>query len=156
MHPANDLLPSFYFALDIGGEPADSAFQEASGFDKEMDVEEVSSGGENRFRYRLPKGLKSSNLVLKRGVTLSSSPLAKWCHDTLESSMGELIKPKDVRLTLFKPDGSTAMSWTFTKAWPVKWAYSELKSQDNGLLIETIELAYQTGAMVVRGSPISD
>ena len=148
-----DLLPSFYFKLGIDNASVDCAFQEASGLEKEMDIEEVTSGGENRFRYRLPKGLKSSNLVLKRGATLSSSPLAKWCYDTLEGGLGTPIITKDVVLTLFKPSGMPAMTWTFKRAWPVKWSYSELKSQDNGLLIETIELAYQNGMMDGRGVP---
>ena len=148
---ATDLQPSFYFELDINGVAADCAFQEVSGLEKEMDIEEVTSGGENRFRFRLPKGLKSSNLVLKRGVTQSGSRLVQWCHETLDGGFGEAIRPKDIRLTLLNPDGLPAMTWTFKRAWPVKWSFSELKSQENALLIETIELAYQTGTPTGRG-----
>jgi hypothetical protein len=35
------------------------------------------------------------------------------------------------------------MSWNFVKAYPVKWAINDLKSQESNILIETIELAYQ-------------
>jgi len=56
----------FYFELSFRGE--DAAFQEVSGMSKELSVEEVVCGGENRFKYRLPTVSSSQNLVLKRAL----------------------------------------------------------------------------------------
>jgi phage tail-like protein len=35
------------------------------------------------------------------------------------------------------------MSWSFVKAYPLKWSVADLKSQESSVLIETIEFAYQ-------------
>jgi T4-like virus tail tube protein gp19 len=34
------------------------------------------------------------------------------------------------------------MKWTFHKAHPVKYSFSDLKAQESGLVIESIDLAY--------------
>lgn len=141
----NDLQTSFYFGLKIAGESAatDAAFQEVSGLSKELGIEEVVSGGENRFKYRLPTITTYSNLVLKRGIVLSDSPLIQWCQLTLDSGLSEAITTKNVMVNLFDEEGQTNLQWSFEKAYPVKWSMSDLKSQESTVLIETIELAYQ-------------
>lgn len=143
---ASDVLQTgFYFSLRLTGSSAtsDAAFQEVSGLSREIGIEEVVSGGENRFKYRLPATGSFPNLVLKRGIVLTNSPLAKWCQTTMEGGLAKPIQTKDVMLSLLDSSGKTTMSWSFSKAWPVKWNISDLKSQENNVLIETIELAYQ-------------
>ena len=49
----------FYFEVSCLGET--NSFQEVGGLSKEMNVEEVGAGGENRFKYRLPTTAKGSN-----------------------------------------------------------------------------------------------
>jgi phage tail-like protein len=139
-----DLLTSFYFSVKISGESSgtDAAFQEVTGLGKETGVEEVVSGGENRFKYRLPIQTSYSNLVLKRGVALVDSPLIEWCQDTLDAGLGNPIVTKKIMLSLLDANGHTSMSWNFINAYPLKWSMSDLKSQESSMLIETIELAY--------------
>lgn len=73
---------SFYFELSFNGD--DAAFQEASGISKELTTEEVSSGGENRFKYKLPNAVTHQNLVLKRAMATSGSALLKWCVSSID------------------------------------------------------------------------
>jgi len=143
--PSSELITGFYFSLSIVGDTntADAAFQEVSGLSKEMHVEDVVCGGENRFKYRLPTGTTFQNLVLKRGVTTDESPLVKWCNDVINGGLIQAIKPKNIQLKLLNEKGETCQSWTFNKAYPVKWSASDLHSEKNELFIETIELAYQ-------------
>lgn len=110
---------------------------------KELGIEEVVCGGENRFKYRLPTCTTYPNLVLKRGVVLTDSPLIKWCKDTLDKGLSQSIFTKDITVKLLNPKGAPCMIWTFSKAYPIKWAASELRSQESSILIETIEFAYQ-------------
>jgi phage tail-like protein len=35
------------------------------------------------------------------------------------------------------------ITWHFYKAWPVKLVTTDLKAQDNSILIESFELAYE-------------
>lgn len=130
----------FYFSLSFEGE--DAAFKEVSGISKELGVEEVASGGENRFKYRLPTTSSSKNLVLKRAIVPTGSALIQWCSDTLDGGLSTAIKTQDVSVNLLDNEAKVLKKWTFHNAYPVSYAVSDLKSQESEILIETIELAY--------------
>ncbi len=140
-----DLQPAFSFSVRLLGlETAnDCAFQEVSGLARELNVEEVVSGGENRFKYRLPTQASYSNLVLKRGISYASSPLVTWCQLTLSTGLALPIVPLSLIVSMLDENGDPRLCWCFYKAWPVKWSMSDLQAQENNLLIETLELAYQ-------------
>ncbi len=125
------------FRLD-GVVDGDSRFQEVSGLTSELGIEEVNEGGENRFSHRLPTRAKYGNLVLKRGL-LKDSRLIKWFRDAVEDFEFE---PADVLVTLLNEEHKPLMGWNFVNAWPVKWVVSDFKAQENALVVETIELAY--------------
>ncbi len=130
----------FYFKLSFPGD--DAAFQEVSGISKEMAVEEVVCGGENRYKYRLPTVSSSQNLVLKRALVTKASSLSKWCEDTMVGGLAEAVTTKDVTVSLLNAKGEVCSHWTFHGAYPVKYLVSDLKSQENEIVIETMELAY--------------
>lgn len=140
-----DLQTSFYFTVKLSGDTADvdAAFAEVAGLQKELGVEEVVSGGENRFKYRLPTTVSYGNLILKRGVILVDSPLIEWCQLTLDSGLASPISTKNIMINLLNPQGKSAMSWSFVKAYPLKWSIGDLKAKDGEVLIETLEFAYQ-------------
>ena len=143
-----DLLTSFYFSVKVNGphwtsSDNDAAFQEASGLGKEIKTEDVGSGGENRFKYRLPASTTYQNLVLKRGVVLVDSHLIEWCQETLDAGLSKPVETNDIVVSLLDEKGQTCMSWTFVKAYPVKWQMSDLKSQESSILVETMEFAYR-------------
>ncbi len=137
-------ITGFYFSLSFEGlaGKGDAAFQEASGLSKEAKLEEITSGGENRFKFRVPTSTSFQNLVLKRGVAATDSPLLEWCAQVLDSGLGEPIKTRNVQLNLLDEKGSNCSTWTFENAYPVKWSATDLKSQDNAMLIESLEFAY--------------
>lgn len=117
----------------------DSRFQEVSGLSAALGTEELQEGGENRFVHRLPTLPKYGNLVLKRGLLVDSG-LIQWCRDAIENFSFE---PTTIDVTLLneqhQPLGSV---YSFVRAWPVKWSISDFKAQENGLVIETLELSY--------------
>lgn len=150
---ANSYLVGFYFQLSFKGE--DAAFKEVSGISKELSMEEVVCGGENRFKYRLPTITTSQNLVLKRALIPEGSKLIDWCASTLDEGLASAISPHDVSVSLFNSDGSVSVMWTFYNAYPVKYAVSDLKSQENEIVIESIELAY-TYFVITPDTSIAD
>lgn len=131
---------AFYFSLSFKGE--DAAFQSVSGISKELTIEEIVCGGENRFKYRLPGVATSQNLILKRAVVAEDSKLLDWCASVIDGGLANKIKPHDVTVSLLDKFGNVSVKWTFYNAYPVKFALSDLNSQENSLVIETIELAY--------------
>ncbi|WP_130735403.1 phage tail protein [Flavobacterium sp. J27] len=137
---ANNYPVGFYFQLSFKGE--DAAFKEVSGISKEFNMEEVVCGGENRFKYRLPTLTTSQNLVLRRALISKGSELMNWCATTLDQGFTNPIKPHDVSVSLLDETGTVSIMWTFYNAYPVKYSISDLKSQENEIVMESIELAY--------------
>jgi phage tail-like protein len=140
MDNTNSYPVGFYFSLSFEGE--DAAFKEVSGISKELSIEEVAGGGENRFKYRLPNVSSSKNLVLKRAIVPTGSKLTTWCSDTIDAGLSNTIQTQDVSVNLLDETGKVLIKWTFYNAYPVNYAVSDLKSQESEILIETIELAY--------------
>lgn len=137
----NQYPVGFYFSISFD-DLEQCFFQEVSGLSNEMNVEEVMSGGENRFKYRLPKVSTSKNLVLKRGMFPKTSSLLKWCEDTLEGGLSAPIQTKNITIRLVNQESDVLMKWIFHDAYPVKYAVSDLTSQENQVAVETVELAY--------------
>ncbi len=133
----------FHFQVTFDLEDAsenDLRFQEVSGLSAELGSEEIQEGGENRFTHRLPTRGKYSNLILKRGL-LTDSGLIQWCRDAIENFV---FNPTTVQVTLLNEQHEPlAETYSFQRAWPQKWSVSDFKAQENSLVIETMELAYQ-------------
>lgn len=143
--------PAFSFAVYIGASVSnpqqaaiDAAFQEVSGIDPHVSVEEVAEGGQNAFVHQVPGVTKHGNLVLKRGYVTKDSRFARWSAQTVGSSLGTPISTQVVNICLLGPTGAPVVTWTCSNAWPVKWEASGFNAARNEVLIETIELAYTT------------
>lgn len=133
---------AFYFKLSIEGASGDTAFKEVSGISMEMDTEEITEGGNNSYKHRVPTSVKSSNLVLKRGLVPKDSEVVQWCMDTLGSGLSSTIQTKTITVSLLDEEANPLKTWNFSNAWPVKWSASDLNSMNNEILIETLEFSY--------------
>ncbi|MDN3643361.1 phage tail protein [Lutimonas halocynthiae] len=135
---------AFYFKLSFSGvsNSADAAFKEATGISMEMDTEEITEGGNNSYKHRVPTSVKFSNLVLKRGLVPQDSEVVQWCMETLSGGLSDLIETKTIILSLLNENGQPLKTWNFVNAWPVKWSASDLNSMNNEIVIETLEFAY--------------
>jgi phage tail-like protein len=138
---------SFSVAIAAGGSAGaqtdiDAAFQEVTGIDPKVDIEEVREGGVNDFVHQLPGVTKHSNLVLKRGFVTKTSALADWAAQTVGSTLGTPIKTQTINVFLLGPDSQVLVTWTFMNAWPIKWEVSSLDANSNAVLTETLEISY--------------
>lgn len=137
---------AFYFRLSFGDvvSDADASFKEVSGITMEMGTEEITEGGNNNYKHRVPTSVKFSNLVLKRGLVPKDSDLITWCLDTLGGGLSEPIQTKNILVSLLDENANPLNSWSFANAWPVKWSASDLNSMNNELVIETLEFSYSS------------
>lgn len=135
---------AFYFKLSFGqgSSKVDAAFKEVSGLTIEMDTEEITEGGNNNYKHRVPTSVKFSNLVLKRGMVPKNSPIVAWCNDTLGGGLASYIKTKTITVSLLDENAKPLKTWNFANAWPVKWSSSDLNSMNNELVVETLEFSY--------------
>lgn len=136
----------FFFRVKVQGAngPVDGSFSEVTGLDAEREVKEVREGGENRFIHRLPGAVKTPNLVLKRGVMVASSKLFDWCKETLESTLASRIQPKTITVSLMDQKEKNLITWTASRAWPVKWSIGAFRAAESEVAVETVEFAYET------------
>lgn len=132
----------FHFRVDIDGitqDGNDIRFQEVSGLNASVGEFPYNEGGENRFVHRLADRITYEKLILKRGLLVGSKLIA-WFKDAVESFQ---FDPKDVLVTLLNAEHEPLESWSFVKAYPVKWSISGFNAQQNEIVIETIELSFQ-------------
>lgn len=85
------------------------------------------------------------HLVLRRGATGALDLYAWWDL----ARHGKAPRRRVVTVKLLAGDGATVvMSWRFLNVRPVSLAYSPLCALDGGVLMETIELAFDAVEMV--------
>lgn len=154
-HKADKYIPAFHFevtflsvALGLGAvlenilngdDNIGMAFSEVSGISAELQTEEVGEGGNNSFKYRLPKPAKYNNLVLKRALSTSPSILIMWAKEAIDNFN---FYPCTAVVTMLNEDHIPVKVWAFNNAYPVKLEVSQLGANKNEIVIETLELAY--------------
>jgi phage tail-like protein len=133
---------AFHFRVEVLGLPPsdnDMRFTEVGGLSVEVGTEEVAEGGENRFIQKYPTRTKYPELVLKRGL-LVTSEVFKWIRECLD---GDRVSPKNVDVKLLNEAHEPLLTWHVVNAFPTKWAVSDLNASSNAVVIETLQLYYQ-------------
>ena len=128
----------FFFMGGIIPNPLDIKFQKVSGLSSEIETQTIDEGGRNINRYHLPNKVTSGNLVLERGMVIGS--LLNLEFEYVMSNFR--FYTSNVLITLFNASSIPVSAWLFWKAYPVKWAVSDLDADANSLVIDTMELAY--------------
>lgn len=134
-----------FIGVDGMNTDTEQRFQEVSGLSFEVETETLREGGENRFEYKLPKRAKYPNLVLKRGL-LTHTTFNNWFKSAMNTYFTALVfdfKPADIMITLLDEADHPVAQWNIIQTYPLKWSMSDLKSSENAVVIETMELAYQ-------------
>ena len=123
----------------------EASFSEVSGFDASIDVIEYRTGDEGVNWSRKMNGLtKFGNVTLKWGMT-SSLSFYDWVTSISQgTSLGE-DHNKNVTITLFDDDGSTALAvWNLTNAWPSKYTAPDFNASSSEIAFESVELVYES------------
>lgn len=135
----------FFFAGGVIPNPLDILFQRVSGLGSKIDTIPIKEGGQNLYTHQLPTRVSYTNLVLERGM-VTGSPLG--IEFNVAMSLFKFA-PSNVMVTLLGEEGAPRSAWLFIKAFPVRWATSDLNANEERLVIETLELAY-TRMQVIR------
>jgi phage tail-like protein len=128
----------YYFIVEFTRFNGEYQFQSVSGLSVDLETEEISEGGENRYKHKLPVKTKFPNLVLKRGLAVDSE-LLDWCKDAVENFD---ITPTDLTVQLLNEKHEPLMTWNVVHAYPVKWSITDFNAEESKIVVETIELAY--------------
>jgi phage tail-like protein len=128
-------IPAFRFVVVVDGIPV-GVFTECALPSVEWDVEEVKEGGLNSYIHQLPGRRKSAKITLKNGVGVNKI-LLLWVTQNLSGNFSR----RRVTITLLNSLFMPMMVLDVANAYPVKWSGPQLKTDDNTVAIQTLELA---------------
>lgn len=126
---------AFRFIVSLDGEKV-GAFTECVLPTIEWEMEEIKEGGLNTYIHQLPGRRKSSKITLKNGVGVAED-LVSWYTEALS----ENYTRHQVSIELLDSEKGPVMSWDIEKAYPTKWKGPDLKSGENTIAIQELELA---------------
>jgi phage tail-like protein len=155
MNNSDKLVTGFHFSVNFlnlsigvlgaavgalsGDVTVDMSFSEVSGIGSSLQTEEVAEGGNNTFKYKLPKPSSHQNLVLKRALSTAPSLLIKWANEGIQNFN---FSPCVVVVSLLNNNHIPIKVWSFHNAYPIKLEVSGINAKNAELVIETLELAY--------------
>lgn len=141
---------------DAGAYPAskapdvlgDGAFQEVSGLDIEMDVQDYIEGGRNNGVVRRVGRAKYQPLVLKRGMFYPDTEGAKankalwaWMQGIING--GFKVRRYDGIIHVMSADNTVRASWMFERGLPAKIKGPELNAKTGEIAIEELTIAHE-------------
>lgn len=136
-------------ALDpstTGNALVDGGFQECTGLDIEMDVQDYQEGGRNDGVIRRIGRARYQPLVLKRGMFLTpagklENSLWKW----FQEAVGGQVLPRryDGIVNVLGVGGATVATWTFTRGLPAKIVGPSLNAKTGEIAIEELHIAHE-------------
>jgi phage tail-like protein len=128
-------------ALGNGG------FQECTGLEIEMDVQELVEGGRNDGTVRLVGRGKYGPIVLKRGMLFPRggqvySELWAWLQNILAGTR-PVARYNGVIDVLSGDSKDTVATWTFDRGLPSKIAGPQLNAKTGEIVIEEITIQHE-------------
>jgi phage tail-like protein len=130
------------------GRLGDGAFQEVSGLEVEMDVQEYLEGGRNDGVIRRVGRAKYQNLVLKRGMLYTDEQtvvpeLWVWLQSVVAG-----VRPVDryngvIEVRSGESDERIVAKWTFDRGLPAKVTGPQLNAKTGEIVIEELHIAHE-------------
>lgn len=152
------LLRSFRFKIQLkasapGGSSSatgtplgDGAFQECSGLELDLDVQEFYEGGRNNSVVRRVGRAKFQNIVLKRGMFYGNTggvnqDLWLWLQGI--ASGERPVTRYDGTIFVMSVGLTVAATWTFDRGLPAKLRGPELNAKTGEVAIEELTIAHE-------------
>ena len=127
------------FRLHLNGEPL--PIEQVLLPELNIEVLEYREGSDPEAASRRQPGRSSfTTLVLRRGFN-GSLTLYQWYEET---EQGSPDAKKSLQLDLLNEASDPVATWKFTNVFPARYMISPLDAQDGGVVVETIELAFDT------------
>ncbi|MCI4354323.1 MAG: phage tail protein [Thermoplasmata archaeon] len=138
-------------ATPTGTPLGDGAFQECSGLEIEMDVQEYLEGGRNDGVIRRVGRAKYQNLVLKRGMFVAGDGTANrqlwdWLQGIV-SGQRPVVRYDGIVEVMNLPDQVLA-TWVFDRGLPAKVSGPQLNGHTGEIAIEELHIAHEGLRMV--------
>ena len=134
-------VAKYQFRVTIAGEVF--SFQEATGLQAESPIIEYRVGGKEIHTMKLTGLLKTSNLILKKGIFDGDKALRTLFDPVYLNTFTDETNKFDILVELLSESGAHVMDWNIKQACPIKFTGTDLKSTENAIAIETMEFSYE-------------
>lgn len=133
-------------AAPTGEALGDGGFQECTGLEVEMDVQEYLEGGRNDGVIRRVGRAKYSNIVLKRGMLYADDAqvvrdLWSWLQGVVSGRRP--VARYDGIIDVKNRSGDTVATWVFDRGLPAKIRGPELNAKTGEIAIEELHIAHE-------------
>ena len=133
-------------SLGLSGSPlADGAFQEVSGLDVELDVQELVEGGRNDGIIRRVGRAKYQPIVLKRGMFYTggavNGDLWSWLQDIAAGIRP--VRRYDGIVEVMSVGDQVAARWLFERGLQAKVTGPQLNAKTGEIAIEELHIAHE-------------
>ena len=130
----------------VGTQLSDGGFQEISGLEVEMDVQEYQEGGRNDGVIRRVGRAKYQNLVLKRGMLYAgpdgvNQELWSWLQGVVSG-----VRPVaryDGIIQVMSVGDEVVATWAFDRGLPARIRGPELNAKTGEIAIEELHIAHE-------------
>jgi phage tail-like protein len=129
-----------------GAELGDGGFQECSGLEIEMDIQDYQEGGRNDGIIRRAGRAKYSPLILKRGMFFKSGEsvnrdLWAWIQGVVAGQRP--IVRYDGIVQVMDPGKEIVATWVFDRGLPLKIRGPELNAKTGEVAIEELHISHE-------------
>lgn len=134
----------FYFQVQFhfGDQRLTASFQEVSGLEQEIMLQDLAQVGDDGVKIRLPKEVVHGNIVLKRALEPLSEEFSDWVNKCFNYATNGRIIPCNMVISLMDAERNSIACWSCSHAFPIKWSLGALDAQRSGLAIETMTITY--------------
>jgi phage tail-like protein len=124
---------------------ADGAFQECSGLDIELDVQELVEGGRNDGVIRRVGRAKYQPIVFKRGMFYTDGAVNRdlwtWLQDVAAGVRP--VRRYDGVVAVMSVGDEVAARWVFERGLPVRITGPQLNARTGDVAIEELHIAHE-------------
>jgi len=135
---STDSLPSAYSVVTAVAGALLGGFQECTGLETSLEVEDYKEGGLNDRIRKFPTRVNWSNIVLKRGIGLSDD-LWNW-HAAYMTGTGVR---RDGIVVLEDDQHVPQKMWHFQRGLPIRWTGPAFNAKTSEVAIESLEIVHE-------------
>ena len=138
---ANYPLTGFHFSVKWSDNDENVSFSEVTGLGVSTTVIEYRDGADKEFHtYKMPGLKKFENVTLKRGSMAADNGFFDWFNSIANNT----VERREITIMLLNEKHEPVITWSLTNAFPVKYSPGALNASDGKVLIEELELAYES------------
>lgn len=141
MANSNYPLTGFHFTVKWSDDDENVSFSEVSGLSVSTTAIEYREGANKEYTtFKMPGLKKYNNVTLKRGSMASDNGFFDWFNSIANNT----VERRDITISLLNEEHEPAVTWSLKNAFPVKYDAGSLNASDGKVVIESVELAYES------------